>query len=391
MGTFCMGDILRGGYSALQHLVPRPLIIGWTCLFSENLRKDQFIASYTPKVIIPAVKVNRCKVFKETLGLYASTPSLVHQLPLKVSFKGEKAVDVGGVGRDFFSCFWEEAYKEAFDGASLLTPAVHAHVDSTSLPQLGKVLSHGYLSCGFIPVRIAFPTLATSLLGPTVDVPLHIMVQSFQDYLSSVDRATVQEALRFKGNSYPSELVVQLVNILSRYGCRKMPTPKNIMQLLHVIAKHEFVSRPFEAITLINSGIPLEHKPFWQTKSVPELYSLVIALSVSPRKILAQIEEPFFKNKAEERVFAYLQQYVGNMKQEEAQKFLRFVTGSSVCLGFKITVSFNGLTGAARRPLSHTCTSDLVLPYTYMTYVDFSNEFTAILSDNEYCWEMQSL
>jgi len=144
-----------------------------------------------------------------------------------------------------------------------LTPAVHAYVDSTSLPQLGKVLSHGYLSCGFIPVRIAFPTLATSLLGPTVDVPLHIMVQSFQDYLSSVDRATVQEALRFKGNSYPNELVVQLVNILSRYGCREMPTPKNIMQLLHVIAKHEFISRPFKAITQINNGIPLEHKPFW--------------------------------------------------------------------------------------------------------------------------------
>ena len=45
------GYILHRGHSALQHLGPRPLIIGWTCLFSENLQKDQFIASYTPKVM----------------------------------------------------------------------------------------------------------------------------------------------------------------------------------------------------------------------------------------------------------------------------------------------------------------------------------------------------
>jgi len=65
-------------------------------------------------VIIPAVKVNRCKVFKETLGLYASTPSLVHQLPLKVSFKGEKAVDIGGVGRDFFLVFLGRSLQGSF-------------------------------------------------------------------------------------------------------------------------------------------------------------------------------------------------------------------------------------------------------------------------------------
>ena len=71
-----------------------------------------------------------------------------------------------------------------------------------------EVLSHGYLSCGFMPVRIAFPTLAACLLGPTTAVPLHIIVQSFKDYVSSVDRSTVHETLTFKGDSYPSELAM---------------------------------------------------------------------------------------------------------------------------------------------------------------------------------------
>lgn len=92
-------------------------------------------------------------------------------------------------------------------------------------------------------------------------------------------------------------------------------------------------------------------------------------------------------------MFGYLQQYVGNMKQDEAQRFLRFVTGSSVCLSTKITLTFNGLTGAARRPMAHTCTSDLVLPHTctYMTYIDVMNEFAVVFSNDEYCWEMQSV
>ena len=42
-------------------------------------------------------------------------------------------------------------------------------------------------------------------------------------------------------------------------------------------------------------------------------------------------------------MFGNLQQYVGNMKQNEAQRFLCFVTGGSVCLSTRITLTFNGL------------------------------------------------
>ena len=62
------------------------------------------------------------------------------------------------------------------------------------------------------------------------------MVQSFKDYLSSVDKSTVQEALTFKEDSYPSELAMQLVNIMSRYGCREIQTLKNLTHLQQGIA-----------------------------------------------------------------------------------------------------------------------------------------------------------
>ena len=105
--------------------------------------------------------------------------------------------------------------------------------------------------------------------------------------------------------------------------------------------------------------------------SIGELYSLYKALHASLSKILEVIEESTFDNPAQQRVFNFRCDFVGNMKPDESRTFLRFGTGSSVCLAKKIKVAFNHLDGFARRPVSHTCSSLLELPATYKT----SNEF----------------
>ena len=85
------------------------------------------------------------------------------------------AVDIlepGGVSRVMFSSFWEEAYSRFFDGACLFTPNLHVttHVSSALLGR-------------YIPIRIAFPSLAVglqlkflhnSLLKPSLKVCFHM-------------------------------------------------------------------------------------------------------------------------------------------------------------------------------------------------------------------------
>ena len=51
---------------------------------------------------------------------------------------------MGGVARDAFSAFWENAYLAMFDGESLLILAIHHKVDMNKFPVLGLILSHGY-------------------------------------------------------------------------------------------------------------------------------------------------------------------------------------------------------------------------------------------------------
>ena len=68
-----------------------------------------------------------------------------------------------------------------------------AEVDFTDLQLLGKILSHGYLVSGFLPLRVAFPSLAGMLLGPTCQIPAGLVFDSYVDSISTVEGNVLRE------------------------------------------------------------------------------------------------------------------------------------------------------------------------------------------------------
>ena len=324
-------------------------------------------------------QVNRKNLFDETLELFGRESTLCEST-LSVSFTDEIAVDVGGVTRDLLSAFWEEAYWRFFDGSALVRPVLHPHVTPELWSLLGATLSHGYLVSGFLPVRITFPALLAILKGPQVQVPSDFLRSAFVDYVSTVESKLLKEAMYAEG-SYTADLKSRLMNILFRYDCRRQPTPSNILCLVDQVARYEFITKPMAALVQMNQGIPAGERGFWQNKSILSLSALYSAMLSSPEKVLEMIEEPFFESRSQERVFEYLQRFIGNMTLDLAQKFLRFVTGSSVTVCPQITIQFNSVSGLARCPIAHTCAPMLELPVSYDTYVDFAKEFQGILSE----------
>ena len=117
------------------------------------------------------------------------------------------------------------------------------------------------------------------------------------------------------------------------------------------------------------------------------LYSIYGAQSVSPAKVLHMFEDAVGTDANEERILGYLRQFVGSMSTDELRQFLRFVTGSSVCLSCQI--HFNNLEGIACQPIAHPCQPSLELSLSYMTSPKFTSEFRAILSE-QYAWIMDS-
>ena len=83
------------------------------------------------------------------------------------------------------------------------------------------------------------------------------------------------------------------------------------------VAKYAFLTKPMAAINGMHSGISSEEKLFWRKFSIDELHSMYMYMSATPEKVLNIIEEPIESNPCEMRVFNYLQQYIGNMRNDE--------------------------------------------------------------------------
>lgn len=315
--------------------------------------------------------------------LYTSRlEQVLKEYPFRITYKNEKAIDTGGVSRDMFSAFWEIAYIKAFDGGNVLVPASHPSVDMGRLVILGTILSHGYMSSGFLPIRLAFPVMCSILLSPLCHVPDQMIMDSFIEFISTYEGAILRNALGQE--KYDSDLTDRLIDIFSRFGCRDLPTPQNIVHLIRSIAKHEFLVKPLGALYALHSGIPEVHKGFWSQFTVESLYDIYLGLNATPSAVLAKIEEPEQTNLARSRVFGFLTHLIGNMKPVELRRFLRFVTGSSVLLSTPIK---NNLSGAIRRPIAHTCSFTLELSTTYATLLKFEEEIVNVLSQDE-SWAM---
>ena len=131
-------------------------------------------------------------------------------------FRGERAVDTGGVTREMFSSFFENVYLQMFDGCALLYLAMHAGVDLTAFRVVGTTLSHAYIIAGILPVRVAFPCLAIALLGPATVISNTLVYSSFLSSLSAHDASIVEsefdrreseeETLKFRRLGHLDEL-----------------------------------------------------------------------------------------------------------------------------------------------------------------------------------------
>lgn len=338
--------------------------------------------------------VSRANIYEDCIELYKNNLSkVIYEYPFRIAYKHEKAVDTGGVSRDLFSAFWEVAYVKDFDGGSTYIPSVHPHADMSHYKVLGSIVAHGFMSCGFLPNRLAFPVVAFTLLSCDVTISDTILIDLFVDYVSTYEGSVFREALQVSKGSeanFTPILGESVLNILSTMGCREMPTPGNVRQLILQVAQYELVRKPLGALLSLYRGAPTEYHPFFSTFSVDGLHDLYKALNATHGSVISMIKESSQMTSSQSRVLGYLKTFIGNLNHQDLRNFLRFVTGSSVFIDKKISVTFNSLSGLARRPISHTCSCTLELSVTYLTYREFAKEFLTVLR-SEVAWPMEAM
>ena len=130
-----------------------------------------------------------------------------------------------------FSVFWEEA----FVCFSLLTPVMHVTINMAAIPLLGQVFSHGFLVSGYLPVRVAFPSMARILLGPMVEIPSQILVETFTESLCSFEATTIKKAL--DSTTFSNDLKTSHGNFES---CWVQGLSSSLRARLSDVAKYKF-------------------------------------------------------------------------------------------------------------------------------------------------------
>ena len=129
--------------------------------------------------------------------------------------------------------FSEKAYSVLFEGATTLIPMVHRQIDLSVYSILGRILSHGYLATGILPDRVALLTLIQSLLGAGVNIPQDILMEVFIDYIIVTERNTLKTTLN--DLAFPVPLLNKVMHTISRFGCRQIPKPSNVVTLIEQV------------------------------------------------------------------------------------------------------------------------------------------------------------
>ncbi len=220
-----------------------------------------------------------------------------------------------------------------------MIPGVNPSVEMRFFQIICRILSHAFFSYWFLPVKVSFPTLCTTLLGNEVTIEDSILIDSFINYVSR------REAAILSAVSLSEQLVQKLSDIiLCAYNCFQVPSCENLHGLVYKIAKCELIQKPLALLLTIHSGA-------WREQDV---YKVYCCMTCTAEKVLGQIvSEPL--SLLEQRTLRYFEQFVGNSNSRNLSTLLWFITGLPVCTEKNVRITFNALTGLSCRPVAHTC------------------------------------
>lgn len=362
-------------------ILSRPLMSPFSGISAMDEERSQIRSLLVGKGIFP-MSVNRHEVFQAVLDAYVLDADL-HQMEIKVSFKGERGYDTGGLKRELIDCFWDE-FALKMDGRSHKVPRVNPSNGHDFL-NIGRFISHSYIATGFFPLTLS-PLCTKVILCGEDSVTNEELIAGFHGFVDDFESQALHDV-----RTNPDAMQNVIVPMLSRFQVYAVPTVETLPTLVLNAARFVFVHRSYYALIQIRKGLMAAHPKFWSRCTKPELVNrLYGVLAPTTTLVWGMIEEPSFRTPSQEQVFDHLRRFIHSLSVEMLKKFLRFVTGMSVCSHKPIKIAFNSEEGFKQRPIGHTCGTTLELPVTYEGFEPFCEAFTNILKNSQW-WFFDSI
>lgn len=280
--------------------------------------------------------------------------------------KEEDGLDNNGVFLDALSSFWNCFYESCTIGEEERVPAIRHDFQVPEWESVGRILVKGYQQVNFFPVKLNKVFTTACLFGESA-VTNELLMASFLAYLSKDERELVDLSLSEK---LVKEQEDEWLDLLDRFGCKNVPKAGQVKDIVLEIAHKELIQTPRYIVDSWSTPLAALHQEFASTDLLLQLFARA---TPTTKKVIALLDANPETN-AQRDALSYLKRYVRGLEGEKLTKFLRFCTGSNMLCVEKITVSFNTLEGAERRPVAHTCGAVLDLPSTYPSFPMFREE-----------------
>ena len=284
----------------------------------------------------------------------------------------ETGEDNGGVLRDALVEFWESFYTKHTEGANIKVPIISNNMTEQKWVACGKILVMGMKQVGYFPMMLDPVFLKHVLLGKTYKPDPDYLVQQFLDFVPEYDKEVITSSLSSE------DLSEDLVDVLASYQVQELPTKENLDKILQKAAHRILIQEPTFIVGCWTAIFSKDLTPLLKD-GIDELYA---ALVPTTKKVLDLLDfgDVTQLSVAKTKTMNFLIRFIKGLKEEALHNFMRFVTGSNLVVVPKVTVAFVVEASQLQRaPCAHTCGCTLELPYSYLTFQEFRQEFTNVL------------
>lgn len=325
--------------------------------------------------------VKRNRVMSDMIEYFSSDKILERDLQIRMmGLDGQLEKGVGdGVIRDCLTEFWSEFKDSCTTGSSFKVPYLRHDFGQRKWEAVGRVIVYGWKTCGYFPAWLAPPFMQVAICD-SVLCSVGEVREIFLEYVSEVDKEVLSKALQdFKSVDYDD-----ILDALSTYNCRKVPTEQNLKTILDEIAHKELVQEP---MFVAKCFFPILQR---LNSEMNRLKTIHHELKATAKKVIGMFNFPENMTPPQSVTANYLKKYVKCLDQHHLELLLRFCTGSDLLIISQITVTFiEGKSDFARNPVAHTCTCLLELPFTYENFPQFKSEFNGILNSGLWVMDME--
>ena len=184
------------------------------------------------------ISVTRENLIDEAIKIYMEKPFFICK-KLHVTFVGEEGLDLDGVSREFFSLFWKHfLYRYFRNSLPMMKPSLFAM--DKEFVAAGRILVHGYILLGYLPININ-PCYLYFILTGNTPAAKHVAV-SFLNALPVSDQRLIDDAIRL--HSFSESLTARLTALLGTMDLDTLPQQHNLREILRHLSWYQTIIKP---------------------------------------------------------------------------------------------------------------------------------------------------